>query len=160
MTTEESLPSEASGWQDKLLAILSSVWSDFTSLFRFTTDREAAVMPLLTQEENSLMRQNLRLQIEQAKLALLAREQGIYQASLQQTSTWVQQHFDKAGDASRAMLEELQTLSTVSVNPTLPNVHRGLDALDDYLSHDHVPSAMPEQKPEPVDSLVSEEQSS
>ena len=134
---------ESSGWQTVLLGMLKNTWDSFTSLFRFTTDRTSPVTPLLTAEDNLLMRQNLRLLIEQAKLALLAREQGIYDESLQQAQRWVERYFEMSGDASLGTLEELQSLSSVSVNPNLPNINRALDAIKQFQSSEK-PSGSPE----------------
>ena len=125
-------------WQSTLVAMLKGTWSSFASLFRFNSDRTRPVAPLLTTEENLLLRQNLRLLIEQSKLALLAREQGIYAESLQQASQWVEQYFEMSGDASLGMLEELGALSAITVNPKLPNINRALDALKLHRSADPV----------------------
>ncbi|MET4707265.1 uroporphyrin-3 C-methyltransferase [Endozoicomonas sp. NE40] len=142
-TEASATETESSGWQTVLLGMLKNTWDSFTSLFRFTTDRTSPVTPLLTAEDNVLMRQNLRLLIEQAKLALLAREQGIYNESLQQAQHWVERYFEMSGDASLGMLEELQSLSSVTVNPNLPNVNRALDAIKQFQSSEK-PSDSPE----------------
>ena len=126
--------------------MLKNTWNSFTGLFRFTTDRTTKVVPLLTAEENLLMRQNLRLLIEQAKLALLAREQSIYDETLQQAQSWIQQHFEMAGGASKGMIEELEALSSVTVSPKLPNINRALDALKQFQSSE--PQKAPESTPQ------------
>ena len=140
---------EDSNWQTTVVNMLKNTWNSFTSLFRFTADRTTPVTPLLNAEEDLLMRQNLRLLIEQAKLALLAREQGIYDDSLQQAQRWVERYFEMAGDASRGMIEELQALSSVTVSPTLPNINRALDAIKQYQSSEPQPRPeKPQPKPE------------
>ena len=140
---------ENANWQTILLGMLQNTWDSFTSLFRFTTDRTSPVSPLMTAEEDLLMRQNLRLLIEQAKLALLAREQEIYNESLQQAQSWVERHFEMSGDASLGMLQELQSLSSVTVSPTLPNINRALDAIKQYQSSEKPSSDSPKPQGEP-----------
>ncbi|UYM17992.1 uroporphyrinogen-III C-methyltransferase [Endozoicomonas euniceicola] len=142
-TEAPATETESSGWQSVLLDMLKNTWDSFTGLFRFTTDRTSPAMPLLTAEDNLLMRQNLKLLIEQVKLALLAREQGIYDESLQQAQSWVQRYFEMSGDTSLGMLKELQSLSSVTVSPKLPNINRALDAIEQFQSSDK-PSGSPE----------------
>ncbi|AMO54680.1 uroporphyrin-III C-methyltransferase [Endozoicomonas montiporae CL-33] len=161
---ESSGPPEAttaeadhSDWQALLLGMLQNTWDSFTGLFRFTTDRTSPVTPLLTSEENLLMRQNLRLLIEQAKLALLAREQEIYNESLQQARSWVERYFEMSGDASVGMLEELQSLSSVAVSPTLPNINRALDAIKQHQSSE--PADNPEPPKAPSDGEAEQSES-
>lgn len=150
-TETPAVETEDSNWQTVVLDMLKNTWNSFTSLFRFTADRATPVTPLLNAEENLLMRQNLRLLIEQAKLALLAREQGIYDESLQQAHRWVERYFEMAGDASKGMKEELQALSSVTVSPTLPNINRALDAIKQYQSSEPQPEAEESSETKPVD---------
>lgn len=117
------------GWQGIALNMLQQTWDSFASLFRFTPERKQPINALLTTEEDVLIRQNLRLLLEQAKLALLAREQIVYSSSLQQARGWIQDYFSLSGEPSRAMTEEIDTLSKLNVSPILPNINRALEAL-------------------------------
>ena len=148
VANDEATTDQESSWQSTFMVMLNNTWNSFTSLFRFNSDRAQPVTPLLTAEENLLMRQNLRLLIEQSKLALLSREEGIYKASLDQASQWVEQFFEMSGDASKGMLNELQELSDVSVSPQLPNINRALDALKQHRSADATPEAPANSTPD------------
>lgn len=142
-TGSETVKTDDEGWQTAMLNMPQNTWNNFTSLFRFNRDRSKPVTPLLTQEENLLVRQNLRLLIEQTKLALLAREQGIYEESLQQTGQWVEHYFEMSGAAATGMLQEIEQLSSVTVRPVLPNINRALDALKLHISAEPAEAAEP-----------------
>lgn len=148
------------------MAMLKNTWNSFTTLFRFTTNRKEPLVPLITAEENILVRQNLRLLIEQTKLALLAREQRIYDKSLQQAQQWIDQYFVMAGSTSIGMLDEIQALSSLEVSPVLPNISRALDTLKQYQSSEPVssplqtPAAIPETAPTTKEKAPTEPQSS
>ena len=76
--------SNAETWQEKIKVALMEVWLEFVGLFRINTSSDEPVEMLLSFEQEQAVRQNLRLMIEQAKLAILTREQGVYQDSLEQ----------------------------------------------------------------------------
>ncbi|KEQ18314.1 uroporphyrinogen-III C-methyltransferase [Endozoicomonas numazuensis] len=129
--SEASKPSstDSSNWQTIALSMLNNTWESFVSLFRFTPDREQTVTSLLSPEENILIRQNLQLMLEQAKLAALSRDQAIYNSSLQQASDWIEKYFSLAGPKATALLDELKSLGAITVKPATTNISRALDLL-------------------------------
>ena len=135
---------EATTWQDKAKAVLMDTWQQFSNLFRINTQREKPVEALLTAEQEMMIRQNLRLMVEQAKLAVLTREPAIYKSSIEQTQQWITQYFAPNGDVRSSMLAELNELQTISVTTNLPNINRSLEALKSYQSKLETPA------PEPV----------
>ena len=136
--------SSAETWQEKAKVALMEVWLEFIGLFRVNTNREEPVEMLLSHEQELAVRQNLRLMLEQAKLAILTREQRIYQDSLEQAEQWLTRYFVRGGDASQAMINELGELKTMVVAPDLPSIHRSLDALK------HVRMDLESPVPQPV----------
>ena len=135
---------EATTWQDKAKAMLMDTWQQFSNLFRINTQREKPVEALLTAEQEMMIRQNLRLMIEQAKLAVLTREPAIYKSSIEQAEEWITQYFTTGGDVRASMLAELNELASISVTTNLPNINRSLEALKSYQSKLETPA------PEPV----------
>ena len=126
-------PSTASAdWQQALRITLSTLWENFTSLFRFTSDRNKALTEILTPEQEALVRQNLRLVVEQSKLALLAREEAIYKNSLSAATQWLHDYFVFNSEAVDAIRQELTRLSELNINPDLPNISRAIAALKRY----------------------------
>lgn len=95
--------------------------------------RDVPLEPLLTPEQHYYVQQNLRLMLEQAQLALLQRNAGVYSRSLDKAANWVEQYFqlNESAQALRAALRELQP---VNVNPKLPNISASLALLKAYIS--------------------------
>ena len=143
--SEPATDTPTDGWQDIALNMLQKTWNSFASLFRFTPDRKQPINAMLSPEENVLIRQNLRLLLEQSKLALLAREQTVYSSSLQQARDWVQAYFPLSGEPSRAMTREIDALSKLNVSPVLPNISRALEALKERQPE---PASAPAKTPE------------
>lgn len=125
--------SETTDWQTVALSMLNNTRESFVRLFRFTPDRDQKITSLLSPEENILIRQNLQLMLEQAKLSVLSREQAIYNSSLQQASDWIEKYFSLSGAQATAMLDELKALDKVTVKPVTVNISRALNLLKSSL---------------------------
>ena len=121
-----------SGWQQAVYTLLADTWQRFTGLFRITTRRSQPVDVLLTPEQDQLIRQKLSLLLEQSKLALMTGEQTIYQKSLQQAVELVHQYFTLGGETSQGILTELTGLETLVITLEVPDIHRSLEALQEY----------------------------
>jgi uroporphyrin-III C-methyltransferase len=85
--------------------------------------------PLLPPEQAYFLRENLRLRLLSARLALLARNQAAYSADLGIAAQWLQRYFDARVQATRDALAEIERLraSPVSVEP--PSIAGSLEAV-------------------------------
>ncbi|MEZ5553052.1 MAG: uroporphyrinogen-III C-methyltransferase [Pseudomonadales bacterium] len=90
---------------------------------------EGEVKPLLAPDEAVYLELNLRLMLERAQLAALRREQVIYQQSLDSASQWLEEYLDPAEPRVRRVLEELDEMSQVDLNQSLPDISGSLEAL-------------------------------
>ena len=98
--------------------------------------RDVPLAPVMTLEEEALLRYNLRAMLEQAQLALMQEEQAVYDAALAKARDWVQAAF--AEDvAARGFLEQLSQLEGRQVVQPLPSASASLKALQDYIDLRH-----------------------
>jgi uroporphyrin-3 C-methyltransferase len=97
-------------------------------------EHDQPVQPLLPPEQRYFLTQNLQLQLEQARIALLRGEPEVYSERLQQAQTWVKQFFDQTDSATRSMLDSLQQLAQQNVAPPLPDITSALEELTQYRS--------------------------
>lgn len=144
LTTPEETTTAPGDWKAVVLGMLKSTWDNFTGLFRFTPDRGQAVAALLSPEEDVLIRQNLLLMLEQSQLALLSRDQVVYNRSLIRAKEWIEQYFSLSGGVSQSLISELEELAQLTVSPKLPNISHALEALK---SHQSSAAETPEEKP-------------
>jgi len=114
-----------SGWQQAV----SDIWQQLRSLVVIRHDQtgEAAV---LVPEQRYFLYQNLRLQLESARLALLNADNNSYQHSLQTAVNWLEKYF--TGDERDAMLNSLRELQGKQVNVALPDISSSLDWIKEY----------------------------
>jgi len=92
--------------------------------------RDVPVQALMDPQWEGLVRQNLRMLLEQAQVALLTGNQALYEASLERARHWVGQFFDSDEVAARAMDREISELQELTVQVDLPDLSSSLRALD------------------------------
>jgi uroporphyrin-3 C-methyltransferase len=83
---------------------------------------EPAAARLVTEQEESLRRQHLELQLLAARVAAMRPDGAAYAAALQSASTWVEQNFDASTPEVSTALAELASLAAVDIDPDLPPV--------------------------------------
>ncbi len=108
-----------------------AVWSDIKKLL-VIRERHGKVIPLLSPEQHFFLIQNLKLKLEQARLALLNAEQDIYQERLQTAADWIHDFFKQDDPATQAILAQLEQLAAENIKPALPDISASYRALQDF----------------------------
>ena len=120
-------PDTASWWRRALRALRQ----ELKGLVVISRSGESAV---LLPKEAYFLRQNLRLQLEAARLALLLKDDQQFQASLGACRDWLREHFDLGDPAARAALAMLDAAAATDLERAVPSVSRSLQALENYLA--------------------------
>lgn len=107
------------------------VWQRFTDTLRTLVNVrrvDAPLAPLVTRGEKQFAVQNFRLLIEQAQLALLQRQGGVYRHSLLQAGEWLDRL--AAGDPvlRNTVRRELSALLALAPDTVLPGLDASLSA--------------------------------
>ncbi len=97
--------------------------------------RDVPMHALMDPQWEGLVRQNLRMLLEQAQVALLSGNQTLYQESLQRSQHWVAQFFDTDEAASRAMAREITQLEGQTIAVNMPDLGRSMRALDEAVKN-------------------------
>lgn len=118
-------------WYQQLLDNARQALTGMAGLVRIER-RDVALQPLLTLEQEQILRHNLKVVLEQARLALLREEQGIYDASLDRAAHWVQANFENDSVAA-VFLEDIAMLKQQSIVQTLPSLTGSIRALQEYI---------------------------
>jgi uroporphyrin-3 C-methyltransferase len=86
--------------------------------------------PLLAPTQAYFLRENLRLRLLNARLALLARNQGAYQEDLRAAQQWLQRYFDPRARATQAAQSQLRQLLAATLNfEPPPSISDSLEAV-------------------------------
>ena len=105
------------GWRQQL-ATLGSELKDLVTVRRHDQPLEA----LITPQQESYLRQNVRLLLEQAQLALLKSEPKLYQASLDKAIELVEGYYATDNDGVANSIDKLKSLRDNEVRPELPDI--------------------------------------
>lgn len=98
-----------------------AVWNQFKGIVVIRRARSDAP-PLIAMEEEFFLRQNLRLELETLRMALLRGDAEVYQDSYERVSHWTQTYFDTQDARAATFLAELKALQTVEFNPYIPDL--------------------------------------
>ncbi len=88
--------------------------------------------PLLTPDAEGLIRSNLALQLQAARLALLRGEQQIFEQSIDDAGTWTRAYFDGDSEAVIAMLQTLTEIRADYSSVVPPDISTSLRLLRQY----------------------------
>jgi uroporphyrin-3 C-methyltransferase len=91
------------------------------------SDRPPA--PLVSPSQQYFLRENLRLRLLSARVALLSRDQPSFKSDIDAADAWVRKYFDIRAKAVQALAATLTQLGTTVIPADLPDVNESLTAL-------------------------------
>jgi uroporphyrin-3 C-methyltransferase len=109
----------------------AEVWGEFRQLVR-VRNIDQPEQPLLPPTQAFFLRENLKLRLLNARLALLARDQNVFRADINLAAAWVQRYFDASSRPATTALASLKHLSASGISLDLPSIGESLDAVRNY----------------------------
>jgi len=89
-------------------------------------------VPLLAPSQSFFLRENLKLRLIGARLALLTRDQTSYKADLKAASDWLARYYDTNDKSVGAALAALRALHDSEITIEVPEIGATLEALRSY----------------------------
>lgn len=114
-------------WQQ----LAGEFWGELRGLVRiqrFDRDEPALLAP----QQVFFLRENLKLRLLNARLALLAHDQWTFRNELAQARVWVDRYFDGRDKTVQAAQRSLKQLSAAEINIDLPNLNESLSAIKSF----------------------------
>ena len=78
------------------------------------------------------MRENLKLRLLSARIALLQRDEKTYRADLQSARKWLERFYDTRDPNLASTLSAMRQLSEVQIGVDVPDISASLNAVRDY----------------------------
>jgi len=104
------------------------VWAELRQLVRVqNVDRPE--VPLLTPAQTYFLRENLKLRLIGARLALLARDAASYKADLKAARDWLGRYYDVRNNSVASAMGLLRNLQDAEVSIETPDISATLDAM-------------------------------
>jgi len=124
----EPPPPQAPADEAPWLRSLRGAWADLKSLVRIeVSDRPAA--PLVAPSQQYFLRENLRLRLLSARVALFSRDETSFKADVTTAGTWFKQYFDVRTKGAQAAAATLAQLAATPMPSELPDVAASLVAV-------------------------------
>lgn len=112
------------GWQAAL---------DKLSRYLVITRREDARAAIMTPDLEALLRQNLRMLLEQAQIAALSANQSLYDSAIDRAAAFAGQFSAVDPERSSVILSNLSELATQTIAPALPDLVASSAAVTDAI---------------------------
>ncbi|MBU0689341.1 MAG: uroporphyrinogen-III C-methyltransferase [Gammaproteobacteria bacterium] len=120
-------PVEDNAWQ----RFWHELWQELRQLIRIE-DTHQKELPLLSPEQSFFMRENVKLRLLTAKIALLTHDQAGFRRELHTVQLWLGRYCDNTARSTQQVLEEVKKLSATPISADLPDVSPTLDAVRNY----------------------------
>lgn len=104
------------------------LWVELRQLIRIENTHQQE-LPLLSPEQSFFMRENVKLRLLTARLALLTHDQAGFHRELKTVQTWVKRYCDTAARPTQQLLDEVQRLAQVQIAVDMPDIGGTLEAV-------------------------------
>jgi uroporphyrin-3 C-methyltransferase len=125
---------KAEGRDEGMLARLGGeIWKELRQLV-VVRRVDVPEAPLLPPSQAYFVRENLKLRLLSARVALLTRNEAGYREDLRVAQAWVQRYFDARSKPGQAMLAQLKQLGATTIGFEPPSITDSLEAVRGFKS--------------------------
>lgn len=89
---------------------------------------------LLAPNQDIYLRENIRLRLQLAIMAVPRQQNELYKQSLEAVASWIRSYFDTNAEVTQSFLKSVDELSEVSIYVDVPSQLQSLSMLDKYLN--------------------------
>ena len=120
-------PEDETAWQK----LSREIWQEMRQLVRIENTEKDSI-PLLLPTQEFFLRENLKLRLLAARLALLSRDEISYTQELKTALLWATRYFDEKSNQGVQMLTSLKNLSAYDISIQLPDINPSLQAARNF----------------------------
>jgi uroporphyrin-3 C-methyltransferase len=124
----ETSPDVADDGEFQLKSVLDDFWQGFKSMM-VIRHHDRPVSAMLPPAQRYFLMQNLRLKIENAKAAMMGRNQTLYTDNLTSAVEWIDRYFQASAPEVVGFKSQLQGLAAKEIAPEMPDISGSLRAL-------------------------------
>jgi len=90
--------------------------------------------PLLPPAQAYFVRENLKLRLLNARLAVLTRDEAGYREDLRVSQAWIRRYFDTRSKSAQGVLAQLRQLASAAITFEPPSITESLEAVRGFKS--------------------------
>lgn len=109
---------------------IDNAWENFSKLIVIRR-HDKPLAATMTPEQVELIKQNLALKLEAARLALINQDQALYLACINITSQWITDYFDPTDKTVALVTSELAQLKGLTIKASYPSIALSLKMLNE-----------------------------
>ncbi len=110
---------------------LREIWQETRNLVRIENTHKDE-LPLLSPTQTFFLRENLKMRLLSARIALLSRDETSFKHDLKSAQEWVKLYFDTKSEDGAQAISTLQKLSASNIKIDMPDVSGSLEAVRYY----------------------------
>lgn len=122
---EESTTSNERNWD----TLVNDLTDGFKNAIRIRK-RDTPINAMLAPEHQFFLYENLKLNIEASRLALVSMDATLYRDNLAAAQTWLKNHFDQDDALTTNALSTLTQLASIDIVPAMPDISQSRHSLD------------------------------
>lgn len=111
--------------------LAQEIWQDIKKLVRIERIDQPE-LPLLAPDQAYFLRENLKLRLLTARIALLQHDETTYRADLRMAVNWLKRYFNTHDPEGRNALSTLEQLSSSKISIEIPDIAASLNAVSNY----------------------------
>ena len=111
-----------------------SATSFLNHFIRISPKHGADRKELLAPNQDIYLRENIRLRLQLAIMAVPRQQNELYKQSLEAVASWIRSYFDTNAEVTQSFLKSVDELSEVSIYADVPSQLQSLSMLDKYLN--------------------------
>ena len=111
-----------------------SATSFLNHFIRISPKHDADRKELLAPNQDIYLRENIRLRLQLAIMAVPRQQNELYKQSLEAVASWIRSYFDTNAEVTQSFLKSVDELSELSIYVDVPSQLQSLSMLDKYLN--------------------------
>ena len=111
-----------------------SATSFLNHFIRISPKHGADRKELLAPNQDIYLRENIRLRLQLAIMAVPRQQNELYKQSLEAVASWIRSYFDTNAEVTQSFLKSVDELSELSIYVDVPSQLQSLSMLDKYLN--------------------------
>ena len=111
-----------------------SATSFLNHFIRISPKHGADRKELLAPNQDIYLRENIRLRLQLAIMAVPRQQNELYKQSLEAVASWIRSYFDTNAEVTQTFLKSVDELSELSIYVDVPSQLQSLNMLDKYLN--------------------------
>ena len=125
------LSDDIADWQQNVEKSATSFLNHF---IRISPKQSADKKELLAPNQDIYLRENIRLRLQLAIMAVPRQQDELYKQSLDAVASWVRSYFDTSAEVTQNFLKSVDELADSSIYVDVPEQLKSLTLLDKYLN--------------------------